>query len=361
MNNLMKLEERVVFTLRKLYHSYGYSQFKMRKFEPYDLYMQNKEFLVSDGVITFTDTDGTLMALKPDVTLSIVKNFRKENTLVQKVCYDENVYRIAGAGHSYREITQTGLECLGKIGIYEIGEVITLAAKSLCSISGNYILDLSHMGIIFRLMKNLSLSDDEILKALKFMGAKNKDALCDVLGSEKAAKLLDLLDISGTITEALPKLKALVDCDATNDLEKLAAILEASDLADKVHLDFSIISDRNYYNDFVFRGYVEGIPSAVLAGGQYDRLMQKMNKDAGAIGFAVYLDQLELLESRSDTYDVDVVLLYDDDADPVSLTNALNELSGSSVFVTKDIPTQMKFHKLMKYSGGRIVNYEADR
>lgn len=76
---------------------------KMSKFESYDLYMQNKEFLVSDGVITFTDTDGTLMALKPDVTLSIVKNYRAHQPL-QKVCYNENVYRIGGASKSYREI-----------------------------------------------------------------------------------------------------------------------------------------------------------------------------------------------------------------------------------------------------------------
>ena len=361
MNNLMKLEERMVFALRKLYHSYGYSQFKMRKFEPYDLYMQNKEFLVSDGVITFTDTDGTLMALKPDVTLSIVKNFRKENSSIQKVCYDENVYRIAGAGRSYREITQTGLECLGNIGIYEIGEVIALAVKSLCCISEHSVLDISHMGIVSQLLKELSLTEEGTLQALQFLGEKNKDALICLLGTQKANKLLTLLDITGTISEALPKLKKLIDCDAIAELETLASMLNVSKLSDNVHLDFSIISDRNYYNDFVFRGYVQGIPSAVLAGGQYDRLMQKMNKDAGAIGFAVYLDQLELLESRSDSYDVDVVLLYDSNTDPVLLTKALNEYSENSIFLSKELPARIKYRKVMKYTGGRFVDYETNR
>ena len=72
--NILKFEEKVVFSLRGLYSRYGYRQFKMSKFEEYDLYSKNKDFLVSDGVITFNDTNGKLLALKPDVTLSIIKN-----------------------------------------------------------------------------------------------------------------------------------------------------------------------------------------------------------------------------------------------------------------------------------------------
>ena len=37
---------------------YGYIQYKMSKFEPYDLYVQNKSFLVSEDILTFTDADG---------------------------------------------------------------------------------------------------------------------------------------------------------------------------------------------------------------------------------------------------------------------------------------------------------------
>ena len=71
---LLKNEEKAVFSLRSLYKKYGYLPYKMSKFEEYELYMRNKDFLVSDRIITFNDTNGKLMALKPDVTLSIIKN-----------------------------------------------------------------------------------------------------------------------------------------------------------------------------------------------------------------------------------------------------------------------------------------------
>ena len=100
--NVLKNDEKAVLKLRDLYGLYGYSCFKMNKFEEYDLYGQNKEFLISDGVITFTDTDGKLMALKPDVTLSIVKNSADVLNGVKRLYYNENVYRISERTHHYK-------------------------------------------------------------------------------------------------------------------------------------------------------------------------------------------------------------------------------------------------------------------
>ena len=67
---ILRNDERAVFALRQLYTQNGYKYYKMSKFEEYDLYSKNKDFLVGEGVITFNDTDGSLLALKPDVTLS---------------------------------------------------------------------------------------------------------------------------------------------------------------------------------------------------------------------------------------------------------------------------------------------------
>ena len=115
---ILKSEERAIFDLRELYQKYGYSQYKMSKFEEYDLYVRNKNFLISDNIITFTDTNGKLMALKPDVTLSIIKNDKDECDSVRKVYYNENVYRVASGTNSFKEIMQVGLECIGNIDSY---------------------------------------------------------------------------------------------------------------------------------------------------------------------------------------------------------------------------------------------------
>ena len=126
--SLLKYDEKAVFALRELYSKYGFTQYKMSKFEEYDLYVKNKDFLVSDNVITFNDTNGKLMALKPDVTLSIIKNTKDIKGFVQKFYYNENVYRVSQRTKNFKEIMQIGLECIGDIDDYCIAEVLALAA-----------------------------------------------------------------------------------------------------------------------------------------------------------------------------------------------------------------------------------------
>ena len=132
-DTILKNDEKAVFELRSLYENFGYRKYKMSKFEEYDLYARNKSFLPqSDGnIITFNNVDGRLLALKPDVTLSIVKN-AKEGRQVKEY-YNENVYRMVD--HEYREFMQVGLECIGDIDLYSTCEVLMLAKKSLATIS----------------------------------------------------------------------------------------------------------------------------------------------------------------------------------------------------------------------------------
>ena len=49
----------------------------------------------------------------------------------------------------------------------------------------------------------------------------------------------------------------------------------------------------------------------MLAGGRYDHLLHRMGRQGGAIGFAVYLDQLERFGAPAQD-EVDVLVLYDD-------------------------------------------------
>ena len=182
---VLKSEEQAVFELRALYRKYGYVRYKMSKFEEYDLYSENKDFLVSDGVITFNDTNGRLLALKPDVTLSILKNFKDEPGAVQRLYYNENVYRISETSHTYREIMQTGLECVGDIGENEVVEVVLLALKSLSLISGDFVLDLSHAGLVEAMIDGCGISGDRRKTVLDAVARKNTGALKTVCNEKE--------------------------------------------------------------------------------------------------------------------------------------------------------------------------------
>ncbi len=277
-NIKLRPEEKAAFALRELYEARGYAFYKMGRFEEYDFYADKKDFLTSRAVLTFTDINGKLMALRPDVTLSIIKRTRDIPGHVQKFYYDEKIYRVPRNANTFREITQTGIECIGDLQDGDICEVLELAVQSLHAIAGDRrcVLDVSHAGLIAELVPD-GTDRQEILKCI---AAKNTHGLRDLGAPEK---LLRLVELNGNIDDALPEFDA-----------KTAGILERLNSHDDIRIDFSALSSLNYYNGLVFRGFIEGIPESILSGGQYDSLMRMMgHKDSKAVGFAVYLDLIE--------------------------------------------------------------------
>ncbi len=299
MDLFLSLQEKVIFGLRGLYRSYGYTQYKMSKFEEYDLYANNKDFLISDSVITFTDTNGKLMALKPDVTLSIIKNIKDRTSEVQKLFYNENVYRISKGNQSYKEIMQVGLECIGDISQEDIRQVIVLAAKSLQSISENCVLNVTNLDLLSQVIRQAEQAGVKAADILGCVEEKNEAGLKKLdLPKNILTVLSALIRVSGTAAQALPELIGTLEglCDTTllQHLAQLIASIEDAQIRNMLRMDFSVVSDLNYYNGIVFKGFVEGVPSAVLSGGQYDKLMKKMKHSSNAVGFAVYLDMLDM-------------------------------------------------------------------
>ncbi|MBQ6163510.1 MAG: ATP phosphoribosyltransferase regulatory subunit [Clostridia bacterium] len=308
-------------SLCSLYKQYGYRHFRMSKFEEYDFYARNKSFLVGGSIITFTEPGGRLMALKPDVTLSIVKNAGATPDATQKVYYNEKVYRAENGGE-FREITQTGLECVGALGFYDISEVVTLAIRSLDLVSADWILDISHMGFVSGVLAHLGASErtrEALVTAIAEKNAPYIELICRENGvaDEDRDRLCALAGLYAPFRASLDTLSSLSVNDQTDaalsELEKLCRVLEATGLDRNVNIDFSIVNDMNYYNGVIFRGYINGIPQGVLAGGSYDSLLEKMGKRGRAIGFALYLDLLEQLRAPGDRKDADVLILYDDD------------------------------------------------
>ena len=360
--SILNQAERMGLQLCTCYRSFGYSQFKMRKFEEYDLYARNKDFLVSDNVITFNDCNGKLMALKPDVTLSIVRAGKDVPGSVQKVYYLENVYRVTKGSGNFREIQQAGLECIGEVDAYLISEVLMLACRSLQTIRDRSVLYLSHLGIVSALIDALGVSADFRQEILRCIGSKNLHeltALCRKAGAdaECAEKLRRLVQLHGAPEAVLCELKTLSCGDAAvQELALLTENLRENGYASQVQIDFSIVSDPAYYNGIVFQGYVDGVPESVLSGGQYDRLMEKMGRTARAIGFAVYLDALERLEEPAEQFDVDLLLLYDGETDCCALCGAVKRLTeqGLRVLAAAGVPEKLQYRQLGKLAGSGV-------
>ena len=296
-------KERASFALRALYEAAGCRKYHMGRFEEYGLYQENRSFLSSEQVITFTDLDGRLLALKPDVTLSIAKT--AQPTPGETLCYyyHENVYRPSAESHTFKEISQMGLEMLGAVGEAQVQQAVCLAARSLDALGAEWVLEVSHMGYLFGLFDALGVPDAARAKLLEKLREKNAHELRAAAGAagfaDAADTLCSVLDLSGAYAETMEKAAALCKNDAMRaavaELEALAVPLEKA--GGVIRLDMTLAGEMEYYNGLVFQGYLKALPRPLLKGGRYDLLMQKFTPGAGAIGFAVYLDELDRLSA----------------------------------------------------------------
>ena len=167
-------------------------------------------------------------------------------------------------------------------------------------------------------------------------------------------------DLCGPFRPTLEKARTIAITqamtDALDQLDSVYALLESASQASDLILDFSLVNDIDYYDGIVFQGYVEGVPRAVLAGGCYGNLLKKFGRPLDAIGFAVYLDELNLLFRAQKKTDVDALILYSDDTDAAALIRAADVLTnaGARVRLEKSIPRDLRYTTLYRFENGSL-------
>ena len=281
-------KERASFALRALYEAAGCRKYHMGRFEEYGLYQENRSFLSSEQVITFTDLDGRLLALKPDVTLSIAKTAQPAPSETLCYYYHENVYRPSAESHTFKEISQMGLEMLGAVGEAQVQQAVCLAARSLDALGADWVLEVSHMGYLFGLFDALGVPDAARAKLLEKLREKNAHELRAAAGAaglaDAADTLCSVLNLSGAYAETMEKAAALCKNDAMRaavaELEALAVPLEKA--GGVIRLDMTLAGEMEYYNGLVFQGYLKALPRPLLKGGRYDLLARKFTPGVSA-------------------------------------------------------------------------------
>ncbi len=357
--NSLPIEDKLTIELSELFEKFGYKKYCMAKFEEYSFYSDNRDFLSGEGIIAFNNSDGRLMALKPDITLSIVKNSKISSDTLTKAYYNESVYRIGKNTHDYKEIKQTGIEVLGQLDSYSLSEIILLALQSLDKIDNNNILSVSHMSVISALFEKFGIKNTLRKKIIACIMGKNMHDLKRILeeNSIESDEFIDIISLSGSISDVLAKLEKFKKLgynfsDAENDFKTLDDSLKISGKEKKVTVDFSVLNHIDYYNGIIFQGYVEKAPGAVLAGGRYDNLANKIRKNTEAIGFAIYLDNLNLWYPNKKEIDTDIVIINisGSSAELLKKVKSFTE-DGYSVRVEHTKPSDYRYKKLYIFDG----------
>lgn len=364
-------EERILTELTALYEKRGYAKVRAGSFDDYSLYLENRDFLIHRKVITFNGADGRLLALRPDVTLSLINRVKPELCGTEKYYYTEKVYRQTADGGDFKEISQTGVEMIGQIDCVCQTELLVLILDVLSALSQNYALDLSHMGMVGGLISSFPVDEGEKRLFYSFLQQKNfhdfqSEAKKCRLSARQIEAFRRLISLGGDAVAAVKECREIALNErmlaAAEQLEELVASVAALGYAERIGLNFSTVNNADYYNGVIFKGYVDGVPRAVLSGGRYDGLLKKVlarkggqkriEDGVGAIGFALYLGELEKYMKTERRF-VDYLLVYDDATQGEALAFAAEQYRANrSVYLSRGVTAELDYGQLVDLTGG---------
>ncbi len=309
------LRRRIEETAMSVFDGWSYEEIITPTLDYYSLFERGMGPSEAHHAFRFTDTDGRLLALRPDVTSGIARvtaTLFANRTRPLRLCYAAPVFRQHGqsAIEWRRESTQIGCELVGQNSTESDLEVLAIASEVLQRLQFNreYVITLNDVEIFNGVAENLRFDADARDQLRQLIDGRNVADLEGFLGPyasrEECRAFSKLIRLSGRL-ETLERARRVItnarSTAALDRLESLWRILESLGISDHFEIDLGDVSRLDYYTGLTFKIYIEGAGARVGSGGRYDNLTANFGKSEPAVGFVFDLDALAgLLQSRND-------------------------------------------------------------
>lgn len=280
----------------------GFIQIEPSAFEDFSKYTLLNKKIKKESMVKVISGGSDVLILRPDITTNIIKSLipRWQDGLKLKLFYSSTVFR-SNEASSVREIRQMGAEYLGEASLKADKDVILLALRALKNFNSKFILEVSSSKYINGLLKEISIGESCEKELKDLIYRKNRYELINYMEDMKLSKelydtLANIMDLQGSIeaVEAAARQYCLNDEmeEALEELKALNDFIEKEGGKRYVHYDLSMVTELDYYDGLIFKGYLPNSYTAIISGGRYDSFTEAFGKKVPAIGFSIDIDEL---------------------------------------------------------------------
>jgi ATP phosphoribosyltransferase regulatory subunit len=301
-----RLRRVIEQTAMSVFEGWSYEEVITPTLDYYSLFERGMGASEAHHAFRFTDNDGRLLALRPDVTSGIARvaaTLFANRPRPLRLCYAAPVFRQQGQSiiEWRRESIQIGCELLGQKSAASDIEVLAIACEVLrrLHLDRAYVITLNDVEIFNGLAENLgfdSAARDHLRQLVDGRNAADLESFLTSRASvEESRTFSQLIRLSGKL-ETLDQARSLItnarSSAALDRLENLWRIIDSLALTDHFEIDLGDVSRLDYYTGLTFKVYIEGAGARVGSGGRYDNLIASFGKSEPAVGFVFDLDAL---------------------------------------------------------------------
>jgi ATP phosphoribosyltransferase regulatory subunit len=301
-----RLRRHIEETAMGIFDGWSYEEIITPTVDYYSLFEHGMGQAEAHRAFRFTDNDGRMLALRPDVTSAAARaaaTLFAERERPLRLCYAAPVFRQQPQSHGEwrRESTQIGCELIGANTSVADLEVLAIAVEFLrrLDLFGNYSITLNDVGIFNGVAERLELeatSREEMRQLIDVRNTADLERfLAPYTSAEEGRAFAQLTQLSGKrarLDWARRVISNGQSCAALDRLEGLWNVIESLGLADCFEIDLGDVSRLDYYTGLTFKIYVNGAGARVGSGGRYDGLTATFGRAEPAVGFVLDLDAL---------------------------------------------------------------------
>jgi len=298
-----RLRRTVEDVAMSVFEGWNYEEVITPSVDYYDLFEQGMGRGEAQRGFRFTDNDGRLLALRPDVTSSVARmaaTLLSERPRPLRFCYAAPVFRQQTQSHAEwrRENTQLGCELIGANGKSTDLEILRLAAEILTRLNLDYCITINNVEIFNGVAAQMSLSPsarEELRRLIDTRAASELQQFLQNYDSREGhvfsqpAQLPGKRDVIQTARKLITNERSLA---ALNVLDELWNEIESLGLQDAFEIDLGDVSSLDYYTGLSLKIFVHGAGTSVGRGGRYDGLTGNFGRAEPAVGFVLNLDAL---------------------------------------------------------------------
>lgn len=301
-----RLRRTIEESAMTIFDGWSYEEITTPTVDYYSLFEHGMGRAEAHRAFRFTDTDGRLLALRPDVTSASARaaaTLFAERERPLRLCYAAPVFRQQPQSHAEwrRESTQIGCEFIGANTNLADLEVLAIASEFLhrLDLGGNYSITLNNVEVFNGVAERLALdpiSREEMRHLIDVRNAADLERfLKPYAPAEDRRAFAQLMQLSGkreTLDWARRVISNARSSSALDCLEGLWTVIESLNLTTSFEIDLGDVSRLDYYTGLTFKIYVNGAGARVGSGGRYDGLTASFGKAEPAVGFVLDLDAL---------------------------------------------------------------------
>lgn len=325
----------VVAAASSTFASYGFRFVETPALEEYRTLEAGAGASLEGTAFRMVDLDGSLLALRPEMTLPIARLAASRLTGEpgpHRLCYAADVYREqTSLRGEARQFTQVGVELLGADGPASDAEVICVLVDVLTSVGlRDFTVGIGTVAVLRALIDAAGAGETWAAELLSAAHARNLVTFDRLASDESVAPavgeaLRRVVRIGGgreAIGECRRVAGAVGCAGALDAVEAAWELVEAAGASDRVRVDFGILRSFDYYTGMIVEAYAPGLGLALGGGGRYDEVLGAFGAPMPAAGFALSLERVMIALAAQDVAipvrGVDVVV----GGDPVKVARA---------------------------------------